>query len=158
MIKNSCLQNLELWGGGGKCQILTSPNSMISPGKSRIVNFSLLPRRSLVSPWWLLLLILKSLSKMRTTAFNAADFFFKEGMFFLLGVHYYCLNYSLDFGSMKSKTLSDDRNDRIFAQRKATVEGWRVTLVSTLCWLLQGPHPVSQLDSLAPEWAHSTTV
>lgn len=38
------------------------------------------------------------------------------------------------FRPMKSKTLSDDRNDRIFAQRKATVEGWRVTLVSTLCW------------------------
>lgn len=38
------------------------------------------------------------------------------------------------FLPMKSKNLSDDRNDWIVAHRKATVKGHRVTSVSTPCW------------------------
>lgn len=59
------------------------------------------------------------------------------------------------FWPMKSKTVSDDRNDRISAQRKATWrDGHRVTSLYTLL-ALQGPLPVRGCDSLsfAPVWA-----
>lgn len=40
---------------------------------------------------------------------------------------------------IKSKTVSDDRKDRTFAQRKATVKGHRAASFSTPCWPYRVP-------------------